>query len=115
MTFPEDRMPTEPPIACSLSASDLRVRLVEMTAVGTAALVDVRNDGARAELRFAARAGVRERVDAIVAAESQCCAFLALHVTETADMVVLTIQAPDGAEVVLQELVDAFSSRSQAA
>jgi hypothetical protein len=105
-------MPTKLPIACSLSASELPARLAEMTALGTAALVDVRTDGARTELRFAARAGVRERVAAIVAAESQCCAFLAMHVTAAPDLIVLTIQGPDGAEVVVQELVDAFSSRS---
>lgn len=41
-------------------------------------LTPLRNDGTRAELRFAAGAGVRERVDAIVAAESDCCAFLTM-------------------------------------
>jgi hypothetical protein len=59
-----------------------------------------------------ADAGVRQRVDAIVAAESRCCAFLAMRVTEAPDRIVLTIQGPDGAEVVVRELVDAFSGRS---
>jgi hypothetical protein len=101
-------MPEELPIACSLSASDLEGRLAEMAALGRRALIDSRADGAHAQLRFAAGAGVRERVDAIVAAESQCCAFLTMRVTDGPDTVVLSVDAADGAEPVLHELVDAF-------
>jgi hypothetical protein len=108
-------MPAELPIACSLSASDLPARLAEMAALGDAALVDERPDATHAELRFAAGAGVRERVEAIVAAESHCCAFLMMRVTGEPDAVVLTIDAPEGAELVLHELVDAFRGRPQAA
>jgi hypothetical protein len=109
-------MPAELPIACSLSATDLPVRLAEMAALGGAALVDACQDATHAELRFAAAAaGVRERVEAIVAAESQCCAFLMMRVTGEPDTIVLTIDAPEGAEPVLQELLDAFRSQPQAA
>jgi hypothetical protein len=101
-------MTSELPIACSLSATDLSTRLREMAELGRAALVDVRHEQTRAELRFADGTGVRDRVDGIVAAESQCCAFLAMNVTDEPDTVVLTIQAPDGAELVLAELLDAF-------
>ena len=108
-------MPTELPIACSLNATELPQRLAEMAALGRAALLDARTRPTRAELRFAAGAGVRERLEAIVAAESQCCAFLTLAVTEEPDAVLLTIDAPEGAEVVLAELVDAFRGQAQAA
>jgi hypothetical protein len=108
-------MPTELPIACSLTATELPRRLAEMADVGRAALLDVRDDGTHAELRFAAGAGVRDRVDAIRAAESQCCAFLDMAVTDEPDAVVLTIDAPEGADVVLTELVDAFRDNEQAA
>jgi hypothetical protein len=113
----EDPMPSELPIACSLSAGDLSTRLREMAELGRAALVDVRRDHSRAELRFAAGAGagVRDRVQGIVAAESRCCAFLAMTVTDEPDTVVLTIEAPDDAAVVLAELVDAFRGQPQAA
>src|SRR3954454_2096939 len=69
------------PIACALGASDMSQRLAEMAALGAAALLDVRHVGRHAELRFAARTGVRERVEAVVAAESECCAFLTMRVT----------------------------------
>jgi hypothetical protein len=47
-------------------------------------------------------------VQAIVAAESRCCAFVQMRVSDEPDAVVLEIDAPEGAELVLIELVDAF-------
>jgi hypothetical protein len=110
-------MSAELPIACSLSATELPERLAEMADLGRAALMDARIEPGRAWLRFAAGAGVRDRVQAIVAAESECCAFLTMRVTDEPGAVVLTIDAPEDAGVVLAELVEAFggSARSSAA
>lgn len=96
------------PIACSLTASDMHRRLTEIGALGADALVESRRHGAHAELRFADGAGIRARVDAIVAAESRCCAFLRMQTSREPDTIVLTIDAPDDAEPVLAEFVDAF-------
>jgi hypothetical protein len=101
-------MPDEPPIACSLTATERPERLAKMTALGETALVDARTQPRRAELRFAAGAGVRERVEAVVAAESSCCPFLTMRLSNEPDLVVLTIDAPEGGEVVLEEIVGAF-------
>ena len=101
-------MTSEPPIACSLSAADLSTRQAQLADLGRAALVDVRHAPTRLELRFAAGAGVRDRVEGIVAAESQCCAFLAMTVSDEPGTIVLTIEAPGGAELVLAELLHAF-------
>ena len=108
-------MAADLPIACSLTASQLPARLAEIAALGAAALIDADHEGDRAELRFTAGADVRRRVDAIVAAESQCCAFLDMCVTEAPGAIVLTIRAPEGAESVLAELVDAFGDGSATA
>lgn len=108
-------MPSELPIACSLNASEFPERLAEMADLGRAALIDARTEPTRAQLRFAAGAGVRARVEAIVAAESQCCAFLTMRVSDERDTVVLTIDAPEDAELVLAELVDAFRNEQQVA
>ncbi len=102
------------PIACSLTATELPQRLAEMSDLGRVALIDAQTDATRAELRFAAGTGVRARVDAVVAAESQCCAFLDMAVTDEPDTIVLTIHAPEDAEPVLAELVDAFRGQPQA-
>ncbi len=107
-------MSADPPIVCSLNAGELPPRLAEMAALGEQALLGARHDGAAAELRFATRAGVRERVDALVAAEAQCCGFLAIRVSETPDMVILRIHVPQGAEHALTEVLHAFGAQPPA-
>ncbi|WP_259315349.1 hypothetical protein [Capillimicrobium parvum] len=98
-----------------MSASELPRRLEEMAHLGRAALVDAHADSRWAKLCFAAGAGVRDRVLAVAAAEAGCCAFLTMRVTDEPDTVVLTIDAPDGAELVLAELVAAFRGRPEPA
>lgn len=78
-------MSIDPPMACSPSTGDLTVRPAEIAALGRQALLAVREDGTRVELRFDPGAGVRERVEAIAAAESECCAFLTMRVREATD------------------------------
>ncbi|MCA1656582.1 MAG: hypothetical protein LC713_02545, partial [Actinobacteria bacterium] len=107
--------PTDLPIACALTASELPRRLQDMADLGQDALLDAETGVARARLRFAAGAGVRDRVSAIVTAEAECCAFLAMCVTYEADAIVLTIDAPEGAAPVLAQVVDAFRGVPQAA
>jgi hypothetical protein len=101
-------MTTHLPIACTLSAGELSTRLDEIRAVGRDALRTKREDGARAVLLFDRKPGVLDRVAAIVAAESRCCAFLTFELAETADAIRLAIEAPEDAAPVLAELVDAF-------
>lgn len=108
-------MPDNLPIACSLSASDMEQRLREIAALGADALIASRRVGAHAELRFAAGGGIRERVEEIVAAESRCCAFLEMRVSDGPDTVVLTLDAPEDAEPVLAEFVEAFGAQAVAA
>ena len=108
-------MPEALPIACSLSAAELPVRKAQMAELGRDALVDARVDGARASLRFAAAAGVRERVERFAEAESRCCAFLSFELRDGPDVVQLTIAAPPDAEGVLAELVAAFEAEREGA
>jgi hypothetical protein len=102
-------MSTAPPIACSLSAGALSARLAEIAELGRAALLGVHSEQLRAELTFASGDGVRARIQAIAVAESQCCAFLTMRVSDVAETVVLSIEAPQRAEFVLAEIVGAFS------
>ena len=101
-------MTDERPIACSLSARDLTDRLDEIAQLGRDALLEAERHGPRATLRFAAVPGVEERLRSIVAAESECCAFLTMTVHEEDGSLVLAIAAPEDAELVLEELVDGF-------
>jgi hypothetical protein len=101
------------PIACSLTATELSRRLEEMSALGRKALLDVRRGPGQVDLRFAGAPGIRDQVEAIGAAESECCPFLTLTVTGDRDVVVLSIEAPEEAGPVLSELVAAFSGRGR--
>lgn len=105
----------ELPIACSLGADDLPARLRTIAVLGRDALIDARTHGPSARLRFAAVPGIRERLDAVVAAESHCCAFLTMAVTQAEGEIELRIDAPEDAELVLAELVESFSAEPAAA
>ncbi len=65
----------------------------------------------RADLRFRPDPEIRERVDAIVAAESECCAFLDFEVEHGDEATVLTISAPNGGAEMVHELVAALAGR----
>jgi hypothetical protein len=97
-------------IACSLSAAVLRSRQAQMTILGRDALVGASVDGTHAELSFARSAGVRERVDDLVAAERRCCAFLTMAVSDEPGRIVLSIDAPPDADAVLAEFVQSFGA-----
>jgi hypothetical protein len=99
----------ELPIACSLGAADLERRMAEIRAVGRDALLGTGPDGS---LRFRASEGIRGRLEAIVAAEAECCAFLSLDLRDAGGGELrLTISAPPEAEPVAAELASAFASR----
>ena len=62
-------------------------------------------------LRFRPDPSVRERVEAVVAAESDCCAFLDFEVAHDDDATVLTISAPNGGAEMVHELAAALAGR----
>jgi hypothetical protein len=99
------------PIACSLSATELSQRLTEMRAIGADALLTADRTDTTARLRFRAAGDTRRRLAAIVAAESDCCAFLQFELRDETDAVVLTITSPaeEAARLTLGELTAAFS------
>jgi hypothetical protein len=92
------------PIACSLSGPELEERLEEISAAG--------RDAVRVgdELHFPADAATRERLEAIIAAESRCCAFLSFELRESGEELALSISAPKEAEPIAAELLNAFSA-----
>lgn len=97
-------MDDEVPIACTLTAAELPRRLAEMTEIGTGGLLGV--DGP--VLLFRDDDENRERLRAVVAAESTCCAFLDLDLEQTVDGLALTITGPAEATPIGADLVSAF-------
>lgn len=108
-------MPPEIPIACTLGATEARARLAELAAIGRAALLGTTTAGRRATLRFRPRTRVRERLEAIVAAEADCCGFLDLSLSDAPGAVMLHIAAPPGAEGAVADVVAAFAAGGTAA
>ena len=95
-------MPSVTPIACTLGAEDREARQTAARELGERALVavHVRERGAR--LRFR---GEHERVDALVAAERACCAFLEFATTRNGEYTELEIRTLEGGEPMLRGLV----------
>jgi hypothetical protein len=103
-------MPAELPIACTLSAAEMPARLEEISALGDR-LLSRHDDGRRVILRFRGDGDTRGRLEALVAAEARCCAFLELTLSEDDEAISLTILAPEGAEEALGEFAVAFARR----
>ena len=96
-------MPTDVPIACSLTADDLPARMADAAMLGRQGLLDVSTTGARAELRF--KADAREEVDRFVAAESECCPFFRFEQRDEEETTVLSIEGPEEGTPVLRGVV----------
>jgi hypothetical protein len=99
------------PIACKLSADGARERSGWLEEIGRAALIDGRRDRDRLRLRF--RAGSRPELEALVRAESECCAFLSFELREASGEVRLDISGPAGAEPVLDGFLAALAGQKR--
>ena len=100
------------PIACSLSAGDLKQRLAAIAEIGGESLIDHDTDEGRHVLRFRSDAATRKRLEEIVAAEAECCSFLDLALEERRGELVLSVAAPLEAHGVADELAAAFTGAS---
>lgn len=105
-------MSTDEPIACSLGAADLEQRLAAIAAAGADSLIARKVDDGRHLLRFRGDATTRHRLEEIVAAEAQCCAFLDLSLSDEGGELLLSIAAPSDAQAVADGLAAAFGSSS---
>ena len=102
--------PDETPlaIACALTAAEMSQRLAEIAALGEAALLDTQVIKGHVILRFAAHDGIRPRLEAIIAAESRCCGFMTFDLRDDGAQIALRIDAPEDAQLVLEELAASF-------
>jgi hypothetical protein len=101
----------ENPIACSLGPADLGNRLAEIERIGADSLLSQRREGSTHVLSFRADAHLRQRLEAILAAERECCPFLELDLEQEGPQLVLTIAAPARAAAIAAALAERFFSR----
>jgi hypothetical protein len=106
-------MASTPPIACTLDASDRPQRDRDIRGLGRDALLSLDRGAQTAILRFRPEPGVRRRVEAIAAAEGDCCAFFDFDLAETSEAITLTIAAPDGGEPIMNELASMFAEAAE--
>ncbi|HXS47998.1 MAG TPA: hypothetical protein VN756_11110 [Solirubrobacterales bacterium] len=101
-------MPQDLPIVCSLGAGDLEQRLAAIGEIGAKSLVDSEEDAGRHLLRFRPDPGTRERLEAIIEAEGQCCAFLDLALEENGSHLILSVAAPEAGQATADGFAMAF-------
>ena len=95
-------MTSTPPIACTLTGPQYRERAADIAHLARAALRDRRRIDGGVRLTFDAAA--RKRVEALVAAEAECCPFLTLDLRAVAGSLVLDVTGPAAAAPVIEEL-----------
>ena len=96
---------TDPtPIACSLTGAEYRKRVADTGQVARDALRERRPIDGGTRLSFEETADVRERLEAFVAAESECCPFLTMHLHAADGRLVLEVTGPELAAPIVEEL-----------
>jgi hypothetical protein len=96
-------MTSTAPIACTLTAAQYRERTDDIARLACAALRDRRRIDGGVRLTFDAAA--RERLEAFVAAERECCPFLTMDLRTAGDELVLEVTGPEAAAPIIAELL----------
>jgi hypothetical protein len=103
----------EVPIACTLSAGAMKMRLGEFEELFAEALEDW--ERMPLVLRLELRGTAEDRARALFAAEAECCAFLSFDVAGGQEGLVVTVAAPPEAGAALDGLQELAEGRASAA
>ena len=90
---------------CSLAAAELEERLRRFKQLTASALLESSPTPAGVRLRLRADAAVRRELDALIAAEAECCPFLSFRVDQDAAAIRLDIDGPPDARPLLDGLL----------
>jgi hypothetical protein len=88
--------PAESPLACTLGPDDGAARLRRWQLLAKKSPPRARRSGNTLEVRWQLQAGVKDELEALAAAERQCCSFAEWTVTQEEDHVVLHVRADPG-------------------
>lgn len=83
----------ELPVACTLGPDDGPARMRRWQALTDRGRPTVRRSGHRLEVRYQPEPGVRDELEALAAAERQCCEFVAWDVRQDGHHPVLLVSA----------------------
>ena len=81
------------PVACTLGPDDGSARLRRWQALAEKGGPSARRSGHRLEVSYQAEPGVRDELEALAAAERECCSFVAWEVSQDGDLPVLRVTA----------------------
>jgi hypothetical protein len=84
------------PIACTLGPGDGAARMQRWEALSARGHPSSRRSGHRLEVRYELEHGIREELEALAAAERQCCVFARWTVSQEDDHVVLHVAVDPG-------------------
>ncbi len=90
------------PIACTLTPDGMTARLALIEALAADGLLDRTRTDAGLRLRLRDIAEIERRTRELVAAESECCAFLDFGLSRDDGDLVLDISGPDDARPVIE-------------
>ena len=93
-----------PPIACTLTADQLRGRVHDLAALAARALRSREPTAEGERFTFSDTAATETELRAVVAAEASCCAFLRMDLRRTDDGLVLDVAGPHEARPIIAEL-----------
>ena len=85
------------PVACTLGPNDGAARMRRWEALSKQGLPTARRRGHLLEVRYQLTLDLHEELEALAAAERECCSFVAWNVTQDQDYVVLRVAADPGA------------------
>jgi hypothetical protein len=79
------------PLACALGADDGPARMRRWQALAEKGRPSARRHGHRLEVRYQAEPGVRDELEALAAAERECCSFVSWAVIQDGESSVLRV------------------------
>lgn len=95
--------PTDVPIACSLSATDMRQRQSDIARLAAASLRSRTAIDGGQRLAFNADGDTADQIDRLVAAEAECCPFLQIDVRRDGELVIVDVTGPVDAQPIIEQ------------
>jgi hypothetical protein len=102
----ENSNPVDSPIACTLSADELRNRLNELKELTQDSLISAQRDDLALQLRYKLEA--EHTVRRMIEREKECCAFLTFDLRIQSDAIALGISAPEAAREGIEQIYAQF-------
>ena len=93
---------TDLPIACTLTPDGMTARLALIDALAADGLLERTATASGMRVRLRDTPDIEQRTRALVAAESQCCAFLDFHLGRQDGDLVLDVSGPEDARPLIE-------------